>query len=79
MKKTGLYASLICLFFIMLSSGIIIKGLEDYKALERSRAHLENYKNAPRELFDPAPSSSAGSRGPVIGKLIIPRIGSVAG
>jgi len=75
MKKTRLYAPLICLFFIMLSSGIIIKGFEDYKALERSRAHLENYRNAPRELFDPVPSSSAGSGDPVIGRLIIPSIG----
>ncbi|MDI9615298.1 sortase [Methanothermobacter sp.] len=78
MRRNSIYAAIICLFFVSVTSGIIIKAFEDYQALERSRVHLENYRNAPRELFDPVPSGPntvAGSRGPVIGKLIIPSIG----
>jgi len=75
MNNPKLYAGVLCILFISISSGIVIKALEDYKALERSRAALENYKNAPRELLNPETDTYTVHAGSVIGKLIIPRIG----
>ncbi|BAW30827.1 MAG TPA: class E sortase [Methanothermobacter sp.] len=73
MRKYKIYSIIIILTCIIISSLIVVKGYQDFEKLKKSQKHLEEYKNAPKELLNPEiPTTTEHT---IIGKLIIPSIG----